>query len=163
MNCFDIMARAVDIYENRDNYAYYYGARNQILTDEVMHNLEAAYPDYFKQYDKYELEVIHDYSRGKVGLDCSAFIDVITGQSNYSTGYYESGLNKTTPVAGTWGNMLYTTFGGKGRHIGLDMGAGRFLHMPKEGRTLELGVIKDYEWEGSAQFPGVSYTLTSNR
>ena len=163
MNCFDIISKATEMYLNRNNYAYYYGAKGQRLTDDVMSFLESYYKGYFLKYSAEELEKIHNFSRGKIGYDCSGFIDALTGQNMYSTAYFVNSLNKTSPKDGTWGNILYTTFGGTGRHIGIDIGAGRFLHMPREGQSVTYGLIADYPWAKSGQIKGVSYFLTSNK
>lgn len=163
LNWADLISRAITMYSEKEKYCYWYGASGEVMTDEIMYNLMSWYPEYFSQYSWDEIDRFMDYSRGKIGYDCSGFIDALTGQDNYSTGYYEASLNKTTPEKGTWGNILYTTFEGKGRHIGLDIGAGRFIHMPKEGRTLEMEFIRHYPWEHSGQVAGVSYFLTSDR
>lgn len=163
LNCFDLIARAVDLYAMRDSYAYFYGAKGQVLTDSVMETLWMCEPEYFSRYSAAEKEQIFDYSRMKTGIDCSGYINLIVCAHKPSYVYYSEGVNKTTPQAGTWGNMLFTTFGGTGRHIGIDIGQGRFLHIPKELHTIELGIIKDYPWEHSAQFKGISYLLTGDR
>lgn len=163
MNWADVLGNGIYIYENRDKYAYLYGAKGQLLTAKLIREFFAMYPDYFKQYSDNEKRDIIEFSEGKTGLDCSGYINQCCGQVNWSTGYYEQSLNKTTPALGTWGNILYTTFGGKGRHIGLDVGEGKFLHAPKELHSIELGIIKEYPWEGSGQIKGVSYTLAGNK
>ena len=163
LNCFDIMSRAADLYSKRENFAYFYGAKGQVLTPALIKSLMLAERDYFSRYSEKELKEIYYYSVGKWGIDCSGFINLLTGQTNWSTGYWTDSVNKTTPAAGTWGNILYTTFGGAGRHIGIDIGEGRFLHAPRELHTIEMGMIKDYSWEGSGQIKGISYFLTGDR
>ena len=162
MNWADVIGNAINIYEKREKYCYFYGAKGQVMTDATMAALILASPEYFKKYSKEQMQSIIEYSRGKIGIDCSGFINLCCGQVNWSTGYWDQSLNKTSPKNGTWGNILYTTHGGTGRHIALDVGAGRFLHSPSEGRTIEQGIIKLYDWEGSGQIKGVSYTLASN-
>ena len=163
LNCFDIISRAVDLYANRDKFAYFYGAKGQVLTPALIKSLMLSETEHFSQYSKKELEDIYYYSVGKIGIDCSGYINLLTGQNNWSTGYWEEALCKTDPISGTWGNILYTTFGGTGRHIGIDIGEGRFLHAPREMHTIEIGRIRDYAWEGSGQIKGVSYFLTGDR
>lgn len=163
LNCYDIISRATDLYSARDSFAYFYGAKGQVLTPALIKELMLVETAYFSKYTKEELEEIYHYSVGKIGIDCSGFINLLTGRVNWSTGYWEESLNKTTPVAGTWGNILYTTFSGTGRHIGIDIGEGRFLHAAKEMHSIEIGFIRDYAWEGSGQIKGVSYFLTGDR
>ena len=163
LNCYDLISRAVDLYSKREDFAYMYGAKGCVLTDATIKALMAAEPAYFSQYTPAELQQIYDFSIGKIGIDCSGFINLLTGQSNWSTGYWSESVNKTSPAAGTWGNLLYTTFGGTGRHVGIDIGEGRFLHAPKEMHTIEMGMISKYAWEGSGQIAGVSYFMTGDR
>lgn len=40
--------RGLDMYRNRENYAYFYGAKGVILSTAVMDSLIAAEPNYFK-------------------------------------------------------------------------------------------------------------------
>ena len=163
LNCFDLISRAVNIYAARDDYCYLYGAKGQVLTDKVFWDLVNCEPEYFSKYSMEEMQDIYWYSIGKIGIDCSGYIKLITGVELPSFEWIARALNKTTPVKGTWGNMLFTTFNGTGRHIGIDIGEGRFLHCPKEMHTIELGMIKNYQWEQSGQFPDVSYLLTGDK
>ena len=163
LNCFDVVSRAVDLFVRRNQFAYFYGAKGQVLTPALIESLMLSESAYFSQYSQKELEDIYHYSLGKIGIDCSAYINLLTGQVNWSTGYWTESLNKTDPVSGTWGNILYTTFGGTGRHIGIDIGEGKFLHAPKEMRSIEIGLIREYPWEGSGQIKGVSYFLAGNK
>ena len=158
MTYYNVIQNAMKMFYERHKYAYFYGAKGQRLTDETMDALISAEKKYFSRYSTAELAQIKNYSRGKIGYDCSGFLSAITGQSNYSTGFYAESLNKTNPTLGTEGNLLYTTFGGTGRHIGLDIGYGYFLHMRKERNTVEFGKVSDYAWEKSGQIRGVSYT-----
>ena len=163
MNWADVIGNAIQIYQDKGNFAYFYGAKGQVLTQAVMDALVNCEKAYFTKYSPKELEAIYEYSRGKVGLDCSGFISEITHIQNWSTGFWQDSLNKTTPVLGTWGNVLYTTHGGKGRHVGVDIGEGRFLHFPTELHSCEQGFIRAYDWEGSGQIKGISYLLAGNK
>lgn len=163
LNCFDLISRATDMYADKDSYAYFYGAKGCVLTAAAMRALMAAEPVYFSRYTDDEIKEIFDFSLGKIGIDCSGFINLLTGQTNWSTGYFLESLNKTDPIHGTWGNLLYTTFCGTGRHVGIDIGEGRFLHAPKEMHSIEMGTIKNYPWEYSGQIKGVSYFLTGDK
>ena len=101
MTYYEVIKKALFMFYHRDEYAYFYGAKGQVLTDD--------------------------------------------------------GAEKTTPLLGTEGNGLYTSFGGEGRHVGIDIGYGFFLHMPKEGHTIELGRIAEYDWEHSFHFANINY------
>lgn len=159
---YQVIQNALDIMQNRDNYAYWYGAKGQVLTRELMDALIACEPAYFSKYTPTRLAALKNWSLGKIGLDCSGFINACTGQKSYSTAYYTDTLNKTTPEKGTEGNLLYTTWSGKGRHVGLDIGYGYALEFAKEGESCILTRIKDRGWEHSGQIKGIDYTGAKN-
>ena len=158
MTYYNVIQNAMNIYYNRDQYAYFYGAKGQVLTDSVMNALVKCEPEYFSRYNPLQMKQIYDFSRGKVGLDCSGFVNACTGQTNYSTGYYTDTLNKTDPIHGKEGSLLYTTWGGKGRHVGIDIGYGYYLDFRKEGESCHFGRIKDTAWENSGELKGIDYT-----
>lgn len=158
MTYYQLIQNALNAYVNCDKFAYFYGAKGQILTDEVMHSLVSCEPTYFSQYSQQDMERIFNYSRGKTGFDCSGFITFVSGVQGYSTSLYTTSQNKTSPHNGTEGNILYTTFNNTGRHIGLDIGYGYFVHMRKELNSVELGKISGYGWEHSGQLLGIDYT-----
>lgn len=147
----EYIAQARQLYAKKSDIAYLYGAKGQRCTEAVFEQLWAAEPNYFKKYNAQQKAEIKKFCIGKRVMDCSGFINECVGQFNYSSGYWAKATDKTTPVAGLDGNILYTTFGGRGRHIGLDIGHGFFIHCPSEGKTLEIGVIADYQWEGSGR------------
>ena len=157
MTYYDIIKKALLMFYKKDEYCYFYGAKGQRLTDETMNALISAEPSYFAKYDTATLDKIKNYSRGKIGYDCSGFVSEVVGAENYSTGHYHAGAEKTTPLLVTEGNGLYTTFGGKGRHVGIDIGYGFFLHVPKELHTIVLGRIAEYNWEHSFHFANTDY------
>lgn len=158
MTYYQLIQNALNILQHRDSYAYFYGSKGQILTDDVMNTLISLEAGYFSQYSKTEIAHIKNYSRSKIGLDCSGFITDISGIKGYSVSMYENCPVKTTPKNGVEGSLLFTTFGGVGRHVGIDIGYGYFLHFPKELRTCELGRISEYPWEHSGQLLGIDYT-----
>ena len=143
------IAKARELYAKRNDIAYLYGAKGQKCTWEVFNSLWDAEPDYFDKYNAIEKNAIWVFCQNKTVMDCSGFINAITGKYNYSTGYINDCVNRTTPKCGVDGNLLYTTFGGNGRHIGIDIGHGFFMHCPSEKKTLEIGVIDNYPWEDS--------------
>lgn len=154
---YEVIKNALEIMRNRDKYAYWYGAKGQILTRATLDALCACEPAYFAKYSPTKLEELKRWSLGKIGLDCSGFINACTGQENYSTGYYTETRNKTTPEKGKEGSLLYTTWGGKGRHVGLDIGYGYALEFAKEGESCILTKISERGWEHSGQLKDVDY------
>lgn len=141
------IAKARELYKNRDKYAYLYGAKGQYCTSEVFEQLWAAELNYFKKYTAQQKAEIKAFCVGKIVIDCSGFINLVTGRFMYSTAYMGSCKNVTTPDKTKDGDLLYTTFGGKGRHIALDIGHGFFMHVGKEYETISIGVIEGFGWE----------------
>lgn len=164
--------RGLDAYRHRDKYAYFYGAKGVYLTDASMNALIAAEPAYFKKYSPEEIQQIKKNSRGKIGYDCSGFTGwICTGDKQYSAGQYNNCSVKTTPALGVAGSVLFTTWGGKGRHIGLDIGYGYCLDMGYESTdaivashndSVRLTRISETAWENSGQSRLLDYTGATN-
>lgn len=166
----DIVNAAAALYANRNKYCYFYGAKNVVLTDERMNALWNAEPGYFSRYTKTQKESIFNYSRGKVGLDCSAYVclvletaGIITrSQWTYSTALIGKCTNITVnpaSAASPAGSLLYSTFHNAGRHIGVDGGSGWFYDIGAEGDTIRHMKIADWgKWEKAGRYPGVDYT-----
>ena len=167
---YDIVNAAAALYANRNKYCYFYGAKNVVLTDERMNALWDAEPGYFSRYTKTQKESIFNYSRGKVGLDCSAYVclvletaGIITrSQWTYSTALIGECTNITAnpaSAASPAGSLLYSTFHNAGRHIGVDGGSGWFYDIGAEGDTIRHMKIADWgKWEKAGRYPGVDYT-----
>lgn len=141
------ISHARELWKDRNDIAYLYGAKGQRCTESVFETLWSAEPTYFKKYTAAQKEQIKNFCMGKRLMDCSGFINECVGDFKYSTAYIESCTNVTTPDKTKDGDLLYTTFGRTGRHIGLDIGHGFFMHCPSEMKTLEIGVIADFKWE----------------
>lgn len=148
MKTWDAVCKnALRMYVHRDHYAYFYGAKGEVLTDATMNRLIMSYPTHFAQYTKEQLDAIRKYSNGKIGYDCSGFITAVSDIPGSSSMQFSTCHDVTDNLAsGPAGSLLY-----RPGHIGLDFGYGFFLHMPKEGRTIELGKISEYVWEKTGQ------------
>lgn len=166
----DIVNAAKALYDQRDKYCYFYGAKGQVLTDEVMNALWKAEPGYFARYDTAMKIAIFNYSRGKIGLDCSAFVCLVLqnaglisrGQWTYSTALISKCNNVTNNPASASspaGSLLYSTFHNSGRHIGIDGGAGVFYDISSELGTINKRSIAQWgKWEKAGRWPGVDYS-----
>ena len=77
MTYYEVIKKALNMLYHRDEYAYFYGAKGQILTDEVMNTLISLEPAYFSKYTTQELSAYKAFSRGKIGYDCSGFVSEI--------------------------------------------------------------------------------------
>ena len=162
----------LNAYRHRDEYAYFFGAKGQRLTDATMDALWNAEPNHFAKFSPEEKAQIFRNSRGKIGIDCSAFTGwICTGDRQYSTGQINNCKLITTPALGVAGSLLYTTFGGRGRHIGLDIGYGYCLDAGYEStdaivksnnHSIRLTRIAETAWEKSGQSKLLDYTGASN-
>lgn len=163
---FQVVKDAVDMYRNRDQYAYFYGSKGQRLTKATMDALWNAEPAYFKKYSAAEKEQIYRNSLNKIGYDCSGFVCKVTGENSYSAGIYGKRTKETSLADGPAGSFLFTTFGGTGRHIGLDVGMGFALDMGYESTDANVAAHRDSvrltrlgetKWEHSFQTAAVNY------
>lgn len=149
-------------------YVYFYGAKAIRLGDDNMDYLISQEPAYFSRYSQEEIRQIKANSRGKIGVDCSGFVGwVCTGDKRYSTGQIENCSRYNTLAKGPTGSILYTTWGGTGRHIGIDIGNGWTLQAGYEStdanvRTGRAGIILstmgETPWERSGESNAVDYS-----
>lgn len=167
-----VVANAIKAFKSGE-YVYFYGARNIVLTTENMNYLmfvDEETRKHFAKYSNAELEQIQRNSLGKRGLDCSAYTGgdkTGTGDDQWSKGQFNNCSKYTTPAQGRTASLLFTTWGGTGRHIGLDIGNGYCLHIGwestdaaiREGRAgIMLQRIEDVAWEQSGESKAVDYT-----
>lgn len=159
-------------YTQRQNYVYLYGAKGTRLNTRAdIEYFFKAEPAYFARYSAEEKEQIIRNSIGKIGYDCSGFTGwLCTGDKQYSTGQYGNTSFKTQDLAaGVAGSLLYTTYGGVGRHIGLDIGYGYCIDMAYESTDANLANgragIRFYKitdgitaWEWSCRSNVLDYT-----
>lgn len=150
MNWSRACFRALQMYHNRDSYCYLYGAKGWRVTDNLVHELMATYPDYYCKYTEAEIVEIKNNSRGKIAYDCSGFVSHCFDKLNinYSAGFYSERELEFTQEEAPIGSMLYTTHNGTGRHIGIDCG-GCALHMGAESTNANIMKGIDsvrYDW-----------------
>lgn len=154
-----LLRNAYKVYVQRENYAYFYGAKNVVLTDSVMRDLVSAYWDeHFSRYDNKQLEVISNYSRGKIGLDCSGLITLISGIYGSSGQLFDACTKKTSIVDGKAGSLVW-----RPGHVGIDIGYGYCMHIPSEMHTLEIAKLQTIGFEKSGELPGYDYSEAINK
>ena len=170
----DAIKRGLYAHTRRREMVYFYGAKGQVLTDALMNYFISASPSHFSQFSAEEIEQIKRNSRGKLAYDCSGFTGwVCTGDKQYSAGQIANCSSVTSDlVAGVAGSILYTTHGGKGRHIGIDIGYGYCLDMGIESTdemvrlgydSVRLRKVLECGWELSGQSNVIDYTGANNR
>lgn len=151
---------------------YLYGAKGVWLTSEAQirdyFRRESAY---FAKYSTEELNQIVRNSLGKYAMDCSGFTGLCTGDQQWSIGQINNCYKYNSLVAGPTASLLFTTFSGVGRHIGLDVGGtghgqGLCMHIGWESTDANVraglaGIvfepIANRPWERSGQSNAVDY------
>lgn len=151
----EVVKRALYIYVHRDEYTYCLGASGEKVTDSIVKNnyeyyRSQNYPGITMPYSEWV-----KVNAGKRAMDCSGFLDYITGKNGHvwsSWSFGDMPKNKSL-VDGVAGSALW-----KKGHVGIDIGYGYFLHFPNFNRTCEIGKISEYNWESSHLITGVDYT-----
>lgn len=155
---YEILRKAFKLYCDRFGYAYFYGAKGEVLTEKRMNELIATYPEYFSRFSPQALEEIKRYSKGKKGIDCSGFLTLITGIFGSSAQLFDCTVDKTTVTDGKAGYMLY-----KIGHCGVDIGYGYCMHIGSAGNTIEIAKIQSVGFTNSGAFPGYDYSEANNK
>lgn len=160
----DVIKDALSMYLHSDQYAYFYGAKGQVLSWDVMNTLwNTYYNSYFKdRYSDKDKADIFSWSYGKVGYDCSGYISKITGCNADSYSIFSKCTGKSTDLSkGVAGSLLW-----KPSHIGIDIGYGYFLHMGREMHSVEMGRLSEHtvDWQKCGQLSSyIDYEGSNNR
>lgn len=154
---YDVIKKALKMLEESDKYAYFYGAKGQVLTDAVMTSLWNASPKYFNKYSAEQKKNIFDYSRGKIGYDCSGFVGELVGDKVYSMALKEHCPYKTTLYEGVEGSVIWRNE--PNRHVAIDIGKGFLVEMGREGYSVEIHRIGEnlHRFDGSGEHRNVDY------
>ena len=153
-----ILRKAFRMYCDRNCYAYWYGAKGEVLTADKMNDLiNTYYKEFYYKFSASELEKYKRYALGKIGLDCSGFITAITGKQGYSGKLYEDTVDKTTVENGKAGYLLW-----KPGHVGVDIGYGYQMGMGTMGDSIGITKIQDIGFLKSGAFAGYDYSEANN-
>lgn len=163
----EVIDRAIKAFQSK-NYVYLYGAKNVKLTSEAqIREYFKREPAYFARYTEEEKNQIVRNSIGKIADDCSGFVGwVCTGDQQYSIGQINNCSKYNSLQTGPTGSIIFTTWGGTGRHIGLDVGNGLCMHIGwestdkaiREGRAgILFEPIANRAWEKSGESKVVNY------
>ena len=167
--------RAYEFYHRRNRLCYLYGAKGATVTPTLIQVLFEAYPEHYAKYTPGEKSEIIKNSVGKIAFDCSGFVCACFNwlPNTYSSALYSQASKEYSSYAESRaGCMLYTTFNGTGRHIGLDCGSGLFAHMGNESTNRNIAAGLDsvrlewfenypFYWEHYFEHSKVDYTGTS--
>jgi len=153
-------------------YRYFYGAKDIVLTNDTMTYLFGAEPGYFSRYSKAEQEQIRKNCLNSRGVDCSGLSGWKgTGDKQWSTGQINNCSQHVAPSQALPGYILYTTWNGTGRHVGVCLGkCDGILYAIQAGweptdNNLKLGRaniivtrVSDTAWEVAGASNAVDYT-----
>ena len=157
----EVVKKALEVYLHRDEYAYWYGAKGQVLTDSTMRALIAAEPEFFSKYSNAQIRQFMDFARGKIGLDCSGFVALCTGINTWSGGLWDRCYDRSSDVYQcVAGGLLW-----RPGHCAVDIGYGYGLDFPRQGSTCELFRHKEgkRDWTGCGKLSGIDYSGSDNR
>lgn len=164
-----VVDRALELFKS-GQVVYLYGAKMVKLTSEAqIRGYFQREPAYFARYTAEELNQIVRNSLGKYGADCSGFTGECTGDKQYSIGQINNCSKYNSLQSGPTGSILFTSWGGSGRHIGLDVGGGLCMHIGwestdkaiREGRAgILFEPIATRAWEKSGQSRVVDFNGT---
>ena len=169
----EVIDNAIKAFRSGD-YVYLYGAKNVRITSPIqVQQYFNQEPTYYSRYSAEEKAQIVKNSVGHIAADCSGFTGwVCTGDKQYSIGQINNCSKYNSIAAGPTASILFTTFGGTGRHIGLDVGGtgtgtGLCMHMGYEStdkniREGKAGIIfepiANRPWEKSGQSNCVDFS-----
>ena len=171
----DVIAKALELMELslQGKVCYLYGAKGVWLTSESqIRGYFSREPSYFAKYTAAEKDQIVLNSIGKFAMDCSGFTGLCTGDQQWSIGQINNCSKYNSLAAGPTASLLFTTFSGVGRHIGLDVGGtghgqGLCMHIGWESTDANVakglsGIvfepIANRPWEKSGQSRAVDYS-----
>lgn len=157
----DVIKEGLSMHVHADQYAYWYGAKGEKLTDQVMLSLVQQEPAYFSRYSEAELKRLMKWSKNRIGFDCSGFIGKITGCNTYSGAIWSRCSKKSKNLyEGPAGSILW-----KPGHVALDIGLGFGIEMGAEGHSVEMFRISENlnRFEGTGQLVTyIDYTGADN-
>ena len=136
----EVIDRAVAAYRTKD-YVYIYGAKHVKLTsaDQIREYFQRE-PQYYSRYSLAEKDQIIRNSLGHWADDCSGWTGwECTGDEQYSIGQINNCSQYNTLAGGPTASIIFTTWGGQGRHIGLDVG----------GTGTGIGLCMHMGWEST--------------
>lgn len=135
--------------------AYFMGSKGEILTDQRMDDLIKWYPDHFSQYSAEQLKKIKNYSRGKIGFDCSGLVSKCVGLTGLSSWtLWDKTKNRTSVKECKAGSLLW-----RPGHIGVDIGLGFCIDIPIEGQTIRIQRNAESSFQYGGEFVDADYSM----
>ena len=156
---YEAEKKAWQIIADPESYAYFYGAKRVILTDHIM---ESLWQQYYEEYnykfadDKKE---IFNWSRGKIGLDCSGFVGHCVGEL---WSYSKALIDHCPYVTDNLAEGLECSVLWKPGHVGLDMGRGYVAEFGRYKHSIEINRIKERDFKLSGRIRTVDYYGATN-
>lgn len=79
MTYYEVIKKALYMFYHRDEYAYFYGAKGQVLTDDVMNTLITLEPAYFQNTQHRSLQHIKHFHAVKLATIVAASFPLLSG------------------------------------------------------------------------------------
>lgn len=152
-----ICITALEMLTHCNNYIYCLGGQNEeISSNTAKDKAEYYYKD--SEYLNYLRNASVTTPKKRI-FDCSGLVNYLVGNSrNYTASvYYNKSSSNKNLIRTNRGGSVLTKRTKTGYHCGLDIGMGFFIHIPIEGRTIEIRKISDYDWERSLELTTVNY------
>lgn len=152
---YEIVQRAYDWYFQRDNIAYWMGAKGEVLTRSRMEDLVRWNPEYFAKYTPAQLEKLMQWSEGKTGFDCSGLVSKCVGVQGWSSWTLWEHCKEKVGVKECKGGSLLWRPG----HIGIDLSFGAVLHIGVEGETIRIDDNGSKGFQFGGQWENADYSM----
>lgn len=142
---YKVIEKAYWFIANANSIAYLYGGDGRICTDAYFDLWLQRYPH---RIPEDRVDYIRNFTVGKRIYDCSQLVVECVGCPDMTS---QRLINCCNPVtedlsAGPEASILW-----KKGHVGLDIGCGWALDIPKEGETVRVRRVSDGGWTKSGQ------------
>ena len=142
---YKVIERALWFMANRDSIAYLYGGDGRICTREYFDAWLLKYP---YRIPEDQVDRIRDFTVGKKIYDCSQLVVDCIGCPDMSS---QKLINICNPVSDDLASGPEASILWKKGHVGLDIGMGWAIDIPKEGETVRLRRVADGGWTKTGQ------------
>lgn len=142
---YKVLQKAYWFLENQNSIAYLYGGDGRICTEEYFNAWLLKHPNRIAPED---VDRIRDFTVGKRIYDCSQLVVECCQCPDMTSGRLIATCNPVLEdlAKGPEASILW-----KQGHVGLDIGKGYTLDIPKEGQTVRVRKIEDGGWKKSGQ------------
>lgn len=144
-------AGLIDFAQNKIGIAYAYGAKGEVLTEQVLERLIRNNPSqYTANYiDKTKKNL------GRVCVDCSGLISWYTGIERSSAGYFDTAKKKV--LVSNLDESMKGWAMWKRNHIGIYVGSGKCVEAKGVDYGVVLSDVRETSWEYVIKLTDILY------